>query len=85
MDLKQNLNAFAYMIQAALPLTAFLIFGFQKVGILVHSALHLAYERRMWQWRGSPGTASRSGTRRIQAEGPSILVKLLGPSRVPPS
>ncbi|TBU49926.1 hypothetical protein BD309DRAFT_850608 [Dichomitus squalens] len=32
MDLKQISNPFAYMIQAALPLTAFLIFGLQKVG-----------------------------------------------------
>ena len=31
MDLKQNLNVFAYMIQAALPLAAFLVFGLQKV------------------------------------------------------
>ena len=31
MDLKEERNVFAYMIQAALPLAAFLIFGFQKV------------------------------------------------------
>ncbi|KAI0734995.1 hypothetical protein C8Q76DRAFT_765601 [Earliella scabrosa] len=30
MDLQRNPNAFAYMIQAALPLAAFLIFGLQK-------------------------------------------------------
>ncbi|KAH9898215.1 hypothetical protein C8Q73DRAFT_391279 [Cubamyces lactineus] len=34
MDLKQDLNAFAYMIQATLPLAAFLIFGLQKDVVL---------------------------------------------------
>ncbi|KAI0639591.1 hypothetical protein C8Q77DRAFT_74265 [Trametes polyzona] len=34
MDLKQNTTAFGYMIQAALPLAAFLIFGLQKDVIL---------------------------------------------------
>ena len=31
MDLKQNPSTFGYMIQAALPLAAFLVFGLQKV------------------------------------------------------
>lgn len=31
MDLKQDLNVFAYMTQATLPLAAFLVFGLQKV------------------------------------------------------
>ncbi|KAI0375183.1 hypothetical protein BV20DRAFT_253376 [Pilatotrama ljubarskyi] len=30
MDLRQDMNAFGYMVQAALPLAAFLIFGLQK-------------------------------------------------------
>ncbi|KAL7285451.1 hypothetical protein PYCCODRAFT_1467115 [Trametes coccinea BRFM310] len=35
MDLRQDMNTFAYMIQAALPLAAFLVFGLQKDVILV--------------------------------------------------
>ncbi len=42
MDLKQDPSTFGYMIQAALPLAAFLVFGLQKVHLSpLHSMRYL--------------------------------------------
>ncbi|KAI0361424.1 hypothetical protein OH77DRAFT_427554 [Trametes cingulata] len=46
MDLKQDMNAFGYMVQAALPLAAFLIFGLQKDVVLTW-----LYWNRTSKWR----------------------------------
>ncbi|KAI0328134.1 hypothetical protein GY45DRAFT_1372588 [Cubamyces sp. BRFM 1775] len=62
MDLKQDLNAFAYMIQATLPLAAFLIFGLQKDVVLTW----LLWNRHTG-WR--PETAMIEQTQRVSRTG----------------
>ncbi|KAH9944229.1 uncharacterized protein BXZ73DRAFT_96718 [Epithele typhae] len=43
MDLKQDMNVLGYMVQAALPLAAFLIFGFQKLWLVLDLDVQLPH------------------------------------------
>ncbi|KAI1789824.1 hypothetical protein LXA43DRAFT_551658 [Ganoderma leucocontextum] len=57
MVLKQSLNVFAYMIQAALPLAAFLVFGLQKDVLMVWLCCN---RRRHWDREDSTRASNES-------------------------